>query len=310
MRRSLTALAVLAALAAGCGDDEATRDTGEPATDPVLEEVEVSGEPGEKPTLEFAEPFEITETATRMLEKGDGEEIATNAVVTFDFLFVNGRDGNELSTSYDGEPAQLVFEETLMAGVHEGLEGVPAGSTVLVGIAPDDGLGADPTQGVEEDDSLLFYAEIAEVTIPLARAEGEAVEPEPGLPTVELADDGAPTITVPDTDPPTELVAQPLIQGEGPEVEAGQTITVHYTGVIWESNEVFDSSWERGSPATFEIGTGAVIPGWDEGLVGLPVGSQVLLVVPPAKGYPEGSPDGSIKPTDTIVFVVDILDAR
>jgi peptidylprolyl isomerase len=71
---------------------------------------------------------------------------------------------------------------------------------------------------------------------------------------------------------------------------------------------VFDSSWESGSPATFEIGTGAVIPGWDEGLVDQTVGSQVLLVIPPAKGYPKGSPDGSIKPTDTLVFVVDILD--
>jgi peptidylprolyl isomerase len=136
------------------------------------------------------------------------------------------------------------------------------------------------------------------------------VEPVEGLPTVELAEDGAPTITVPDTEPPTELVAQPLIEGEGAEVEAGQRITVHYTGVLWDDGETFDSSWERGSPATFDIGTGAVIPGWDEGLVGQTVGSQVLLVVPPDKGYPEGSPDGSIEAGDTIVFVVDILDAR
>ena len=121
------------------------------------------------------------------------------------------------------------------------------------------------------------------------------MEPEPGLPTVELADDGAPTITVPDAEPPTELIVQPLIEGDGAVVEAGQTITVHYTGVIWDTGAVFDSSWESGSPATFEIGTGAVIPGWDEGLVGQTVGSQILLVVPPAKGYPEGSPDGSIK---------------
>jgi peptidylprolyl isomerase len=304
MRRALILLVSAAALAAGCGDDEPRRDTSAP-----LDAVEVTGDPGEKPTLEFEQPFEATETTTRTLEEGDGEEIVPNAVVTLDFLFVNGRDGKELSTSYDSEPAELVYEDQLMPGVFKGLDGVPSGSQVLVGIAPDDGLGADPTQGVEEDDSLLFYAEVIEVRVPLDRAEGEAVEPEPGLPTVELAEDGAPTITVPDTEPPAELVAQPLIEGEGAEVEAEQTITVHYTGVIWDTNAVFDSSWESGSPATFEIGTGAVIPGWDEGLVGQTVGSQVLLVVPPAKGYPEGSPDGSIKATDTIVFVVDILDA-
>jgi peptidylprolyl isomerase len=143
----------------------------------------------------------------------------------------------------------------------------------------------------------------------LERAEGEAVAPAAGLPTVELAENGAPSITVPGGQPPTELVVQPLIEGAGAAVESGQTITVHYTGVLWEGGTQFDSSWERGSPTSFEIGTGAVIPGWDEGLVGQPVGSQILLVVPPAKGYPEGSPDGSISATDTIVFVVDILDA-
>jgi peptidylprolyl isomerase len=147
------------------------------------------------------------------------------------------------------------------------------------------------------------------VRVPLDRAEGEPVEPQEGLPTVELGEDGAPTITVPDDDPPSELIVQPLIEGTGPEVESGDSITVHYTGVLWDDGTVFDSSWQSGAPATFEIGTGSVIAGWDEGLVGQPVGSQVLLVVPPDKGYPEGSPDGSISADDTLVFVVDILDA-
>ena len=304
MPRPLLAALVAVVLLAGCGEDETTGTAGTP-----LDDVAVTGEDGEKPTLEFDQALELTDTVTRTIEEGDGEEIATDAVVTFDFLFVNGRDGKELSSSFEGEPAQLVFEESLMDGVEKGLEGVPAGSTVLVGIPPTDGLGADPSQGVTETDSLLLYAEIHEVRTPLARAEGEPVEPVDGLPTVGLADDGAPTITVPDTDPPAELVAQPLIEGDGAEVEAGQSITVHYTGVTWEGGEVFDSSWEIGTPATFDIGTGDVIPGWDEGLVGQTVGSQVLLVVPPDKGYPEGSPDGSIKAGDTIVFVVDILDA-
>ena len=160
-----------------------------------------------------------------------------------------------------------------------------------------------------ETDTLLFFAEVHDVRMPLARAEGAAVAPVDGLPTVALADDGAPTITVPGGEPPADLIAQPLIEGTGDVVAAGQTITVHYTGVLWNDGTVFDSSWESGSPATFDIGTGAVIAGWDEGLVGRTVGSQLLLVVPPAKGYPEGSPDGSITATDTIVFVVDILDA-
>jgi peptidylprolyl isomerase len=103
---------------------------------------------------------------------------------------------------------------------------------------------------------------------------------------------------------------QPLIKGAGPVVQAGQTITVHYTGAIWATGKTFDSSWDSGTPAEFSIGTGEVISGWDEGLVGQTVGSQVLLVVPPDKGYgATGSSDGTISGTDTLVFVVDILDA-
>lgn len=317
MHRPLAVLVVLGALAAGCGEDEPTRDTSdttevtapEDLASSDLADVEVVGGPGQEPTLEFPQPFGVTETESRLIDEGDGEAVAPSAVVRFDFVFVNARDGKVLSSSYDAEPAELVFEDSLMPGIYTGLDGVPAGSRVLVGVAPSDGLGEDPSQGVLESDTLLFFAEVLDVRIPLARAEGEALPPVAGLPTVELAEDGAPTITAPGGDPPAELVAQPLIEGAGPVVESGQTITVHYTGVVWGTGAVFDSSWESGSPATFSIGTGAVIAGWDEGLVGRPVGSQVLLVVPPEKGYPEGSPDGSIAAGDTIVFVVDILDA-
>ena len=119
-----------------------------------------------------------------------------------------------------------------------------------------------------------------------------------------------PTITVPKTAAPTALVVQNLIDGTGPEVKSGQTITVHYTGVLWTDGTVFDSSWTRKSPATFAIGTGNVIPGWDKGLVGKKVGSRVLLVVPPADGYGAQPPQGSKIPANaTLVFVVDILDA-
>jgi peptidylprolyl isomerase len=85
---------------------------------------------------------------------------------------------------------------------------------------------------------------------------------------------------------------------------------VHYTGVIWDSGKTFDSSWDRGAPVDFAIGQGQVIAGWDAGLVGQTVGSQVLLVIPPDQGYGErGQPDAGISGTDTLVFVVDILDA-
>src|SRR5688500_11660963 len=223
MRRPLTVLLVaLATLATACGSDQPMRETSETTTGSTtttpsgevastdLEDVEVTGDAGEQPTLTFDKPFGVEETTTRVLTEGDGEPIAVNAVTTFDFVFVNGRDGTELGTSYGSEPAELVFEESLMAGLFKGLDGVTAGSRILIGIAPADGLGADETTGVLDTDTLLFFAEVLDVRVPLARAEGAEVAPVDGLPTVVLADDGAPTITVPGGEPPADLVAQPL----------------------------------------------------------------------------------------------------
>jgi peptidylprolyl isomerase len=136
------------------------------------------------------------------------------------------------------------------------------------------------------------------------------VAPVAGQPTVALDPSGAPTITMPGGDPPTTLVTQPLITGTGAPVASGQSITVHYTGALWATGKVFDSSWTRGEPTSFPIGTGGVIKGWDQGLIGQTVGSQVLLVIPPDLGYgASGAPDAGISGTDTLVFVVDILDA-
>lgn len=323
LRRTLPLLITSALIVAACGSEEtSTRTSGSPdcPTADVLDDVKVTGEEGQQPVLEFEQPLTVEKTACRVLEEGEGDGLETGDIVRFDYAFFNARDGSEINTSYGQEPAEVVFNDELMKGVHLGLSGAKAGSRVLVAIAPGDGF--EPTGeegGPTEDDTLLFIVDLHEIRSPLDRAEGKAVEPVEGLPTVELDEDGAPTITVPDAEPPADLVAQLLIEGDGPVVESGQSITVHYTGMLWlpsdfelppgaqGTGEVFDSSWTRGTPATFPIGTGGVIPGWDKGLVDQRVGSQVLLVIPPADGYPEGS--GSIPAGATLVFVVDILDA-
>jgi peptidylprolyl isomerase len=106
--------------------------------------------------------------------------------------------------------------------------------------------------------------------------------------------------------PPTELQITDLIVGDGPEAVTGGLVDVHYVGVEFDTGEQFDSSWDRGEPSSFSLGQ--VIEGWSQGLAGQTVGSQVLLVVPPALGYGEEEKD-SIPPNSTLVFVVDILDA-
>ena len=308
MRRPLLLLVVAALTVAACGGSDAA--TGACPTSSQLESVKVKGKAGDEPTLQFTQPLKIAATSCKVIDKGKGEPLRDGSTAVFDYLFVNGRDGKKITSSFDATPAEIILDKTLMAGVHLALDGMKEGSRVLVAIAPKDGFGKDgfPESGVKADDTVLFLVELHTVRTPLTRAKGSKVDPVDGLPKVTLAADGAPTITVPKADPPTKLVAQPLIKGAGAVVKKGQTITVHYTGVLWSTGETFDSSWSKNAPASFPIGTGGVIAGWDKGLVGKKVGSQVLLVVPPADGYPEGS--GSIPAGATLVFVVDILDAR
>ena len=90
-------------------------------------------------------------------------------------------------------------------------------------------------------------------------------------------------------------------------VEAGDTIVCDYLGQVW-NGEVFDNSYDRGTPLTFQIGVGMVIKGWDDGLIGQRVGSRVLLSIPSDLGYgARGVPQAGIKGGDTLVFVTDIV---
>jgi peptidylprolyl isomerase len=132
---------------------------------------------------------------------------------------------------------------------------------------------------------------------------------EGALPTVKGAFGQTPTISVPDADPPSDLVVKVLSEGKGPDVASGDLIVVDYLGVRWDDGATFDSSFDRG-PLGFSIGSGGVIPGWDSGLVGVPVGSRVMLVTPPDQAYGDTSPGEPIQAGDTLAFVVDVLGAH
>jgi peptidylprolyl isomerase len=277
----------------------------------ALEPVVVGGTPGQKPTVTFPAPFAVKKSASDVRVRGTGTKAADGSLLLLDYVIVNGRNGEEVETSYGKSPVTLLLDKQATPALVDGLTGASPGSRVVIAVAPKDGLAKNgATAGVKKSDTLLFVVDVKDVTTPLDRATGTAVTPPAGLPTVELAKRGAPTITMPKADAPKSLVVQPLIKGAGPVVQAGQSVNVHYTGALWDGGKVFDSSWKRGQSAQFPIGTRSVIAGWDEGLVGQTVGSQVLLVVPPDKGYgASGQPQAGIKGTDTLVFVVDILGA-
>ena len=110
-------------------------------------------------------------------------------------------------------------------------------------------------------------------------------------------------------EPGAELQVATVTEGDGPNVEAGQAITVNYYGSLYQSEEPFDESYSGGQPATFPIGVGQVIPGWDQAIPGIPIGSRIIMSIPPDLGYgAAGSPP--VIPADApLYFVVDIISA-
>lgn len=98
--------------------------------------------------------------------------------------------------------------------------------------------------------------------------------------------------------------------GEGEAAEAGRTVSVHYTGWLEADGTKFDSSLDRGSPFSFTLGTGQVIPGWDEGLVGMRAGGKRRLIIPPELAYGEQGYPPSIPPNATLVFDIELLDVQ
>jgi len=117
----------------------------------------------------------------------------------------------------------------------------------------------------------------------------------------------APDVTIPD-EPATELIITDLVVGDGNPVEPGDTVQVHYIGVGQETKRTFDSSFDRGEPISF--GLNQVIAGWSEGLVGMQIGGRRHLVIPGYLAYGANSPTPAIRPDETLVFVVDLLDIR
>ena len=113
-----------------------------------------------------------------------------------------------------------------------------------------------------------------------------------------------------DPEPPTDLVVTDITVGDGAEATAGSRVSVHYVGVAHSTGEEFDASYNRGTPLEFPLGAGRVIAGWDQGVQGMRVGGRRQLVIPPHLGYGDRGAGGVIKPGETLIFVVDLVDVR
>jgi peptidylprolyl isomerase len=117
-----------------------------------------------------------------------------------------------------------------------------------------------------------------------------------------------PSITIPNENPPSQLVINDDVMGTGDEAVKGRNVSVHYVGVAWSTGRQFDASWDRNEPFDFRLGAGQVIQGWDEGVAGMKVGGRRTLTIPPDMGYGSRGAGSVIKGGETLVFVVDLLN--
>lgn len=297
---ALSAAALTALILAGCSSaDPDAQPSGSAdgdlcaaavASGEVSESVDVEGEVGEPATATFDAPLDISEPERTVAVEGDGDPLVDGDLVDYALTIFDASTGEQAAAEgYDS--TLLPVTVALGAGADQFFGCATVGSRIVV------------TLPASESASAQVWVLDVLGTTPTA-AWGEPQEPVAGMPTVELADDGAPTVTIPDADPPTETEIAVLKKGDGATVGSGDAVLVQYTGVLWADGTVFDSSWERGAPAQFS--TTQVVTGFQKALEGQTVGSQVLAVIPPAEGYGDTA-QGEIPAGSTLVFVVDIL---
>jgi peptidylprolyl isomerase len=117
-----------------------------------------------------------------------------------------------------------------------------------------------------------------------------------------------PKVQVPSGAPPTHLVVKDLVVGTGATVKSGSQVTVNYVGVLYKTGKTFSASWTSHQTfGPFRVGAGAVIPGWDEGLIGMRVRGRRELIIPPSLAYKAAGRPPTIPGNATLIFVVDLL---
>lgn len=213
----------------------------------------------------------------------EGQEVVINytAWVQEDEVFIARSDDQ------GGPLTFAIGSGDVFPGWDEGVSTMQAGGKRLLVIPPDLALGDQGGGRIPPGATLLMEIELVEIlpiVLPTAIDEADFVTTDSGLKYFDI------------------------VEGDGDEAAAGSEVTVNYTG--WLTNNIkFDSSLDSGQPFTFTLGTGAVIPGWDEGVAGMRVGGKRQLIIPSELGYGETG-GGTIPPNATLIFEVEMLDVQ
>jgi peptidylprolyl isomerase len=119
-----------------------------------------------------------------------------------------------------------------------------------------------------------------------------------------------PVVKPPTGPAPHKLVVKDLVVGTGRKAITGDPLVVRYVGVLYKNGKQFDASWDRNATFPFALGLGQVIPGWDQGLVGMKVGGRRELIIPSNLAYGDKGQPPTIPPNAPLVFVIDLLADR
>ena len=277
MRRLLVAVLAAALLLAGCAGSGSTP------------KVRVTGNAGAEPKLVYSKPLAIPEASSQVIWAGSGPKLVDGGPVLLDFRLEKARNGALVKETYSRAPEPFTLSpETLSQDLYDALEGESVGARILLLV---------PATSRTSSGATVMVVDVLPT-----RASGQAVPARAGLPAVTLANNGEPTIAASKGSPPSDVVVQTLIKGDGEQVATGATVTVQYAIVRWSDGSTYDSTWAQGGPKSFALSAG-ILPGLAEGLVEQTVGSQVMIVTPPASGGAVGTEN------DTFVLVVDILAA-
>lgn len=318
----VASLLVLAGLVAACGGETGVNE----GAVPRLEAVTIEGDVGTEPQISWQQPMSAGSPEVETLVEGDGGELADGDKVLVNFVLANGytqetnlntfgkQEAGVWLTVGGGEEAQPRSVGDLVASfLTDQVEaGATRGSRLAITADAEQIFGqsvfAEPvgSLGIGNLDPMLLVVDLLDVQV-LEGPQGDEQRPPAWAPSI-LSEQGEPTaLDFSDTPPPSgRLRTAVLTQGTGDKVQKGDLMVVDYLGQVPGSDKPFDESYSRDEPFPTPIGLGQVVPGWDKELVGVPVGSRVILEIPPEEGYGKQG-QGSIPPNATLYFVVDVL---
>jgi peptidylprolyl isomerase len=307
-RTGVLAILLTAALTLTSCGEEATSASGAGP-----EAISVSGDFKSAPKVTVDNRVEVTQTSTEVLIEGEGDEVQEGERILAHLTIANGYSKDVVFSSYDNEGKPQVVdakESALAVGLQKAIIGQKLGSRVMSVSPPEDSFGeqGNSSIGIGNKDSVIFIVDLLSKVA--TEPSGQDVKPATWAPQLILSDEVPTGLNFAQAPKPGPLLLKTFfIEGDGAPVKKGDNVTVNYLGQVYQGKAPFDASFSRGEPfEVANVGEAQVIKAWNQGLIGVPVGSRIMLRVPPSLGYGKtGQPEAGIKGTDTMYFLIDVL---